>query len=64
MADSALLVVDNISKSFGGLRGVDGASLRAQAGSITALIGPNGAGKSTLFAIIAGFLRPDAGRVA
>jgi branched-chain amino acid transport system ATP-binding protein len=64
VADSALLVVDNISKSFGGLRAVDGASLRAQAGSITALIGPNGAGKSTLFAIIAGFLRPDAGRVA
>ncbi len=64
MADSALLAVDNISKSFGGLRAVDGASLRARAGSITALIGPNGAGKSTLFAIIAGFLRPDAGRVA
>jgi branched-chain amino acid transport system ATP-binding protein len=64
VADSALLSVDNISKNFGGLRAVDGASLRARAGGITALIGPNGAGKSTLFAIIAGFLRPDAGRVA
>jgi branched-chain amino acid transport system ATP-binding protein len=62
--DSALLSVENISKNFGGLRAVDGASLRATAGNITALIGPNGAGKSTLFAIIAGFLRPDAGRVA
>ena len=42
----------------------DGASLRAEAGSITGLIGPNGAGKTTLFAMIAGFLTPDAGAIA
>ena len=58
-----LLRVEQISKRFGGLLAVDQASFDAPAGCITALIGPNGAGKTTLFAIIAGFLRPSAGRV-
>src|SRR5215813_12570971 len=58
-----LLRVDTVSKRFGGLLAVDRASFDAPAGRITALIGPNGAGKTTLFAIIAGFLRPTAGRV-
>ena len=38
-------------------------SLQVQPGTLTALIGPNGAGKTTLFALMSGFLRPDAGRV-
>jgi len=59
----ALLVIDNVSKSFGGLRAVDNVSFKVQAGRITALIGPNGAGKTTLFSIISGFLPPDAGRI-
>jgi len=58
-----MLEVSGISKSFGGLKAVDGASLDVQAGEIVALIGPNGAGKTTLFAALAGFHRPDAGRV-
>src|SRR5262245_53302849 len=58
-----LLRVERLSKRFGGLLAVDQASFAAPAGRITALIGPNGAGKTTLFAIIAGFLRPTAGRV-
>jgi branched-chain amino acid transport system ATP-binding protein len=58
-----LLRVDAISMRFGGLLAVDQASFDAPAGRITALIGPNGAGKTTLFAIIAGFLRPTAGRI-
>jgi branched-chain amino acid transport system ATP-binding protein len=58
-----LLQVDRVSKNFGGLLAVDQASFSAEAGRITALIGPNGAGKTTLFAIVAGFLRPSAGRV-
>ena len=62
MAD-ALLRVEQVSKRFGGLKAVDGASFAAGAGRITALIGPNGAGKTTLFAIIAGFLTPTEGRV-
>ena len=52
-----------LSKSFGGLKAVDQASLDVP-GEIVGLIGPNGAGKTTLFAAIAGFHAPDAGRVA
>ncbi len=58
-----MLEVRNISKSFGGLRAVDNASLDVSAGAIVSLIGPNGAGKTTLFTIIAGFQKPDEGRV-
>ena len=62
MSDS-LLVVENISKHFGGLLAIDSASLHVKTGTITALIGPNGAGKTTLFSIISGFLPADGGRV-
>jgi branched-chain amino acid transport system ATP-binding protein len=58
-----LLSVENVSRGFGGLLAVNGASLSAPAARITALIGPNGAGKTTLFAVISGFLKPSAGRV-
>jgi branched-chain amino acid transport system ATP-binding protein len=58
-----VIVVENVSKSFGGLKAVQDCSLEVADGSITGLIGPNGAGKSTLFGIIAGFVRPDSGRV-
>jgi ABC-type branched-subunit amino acid transport system ATPase component len=57
----AVLEVERIDKRFGGLQAVSQAVLRAEEGRITALIGPNGAGKTTLFAIVSGFLRPDAG---
>jgi branched-chain amino acid transport system ATP-binding protein len=59
-----MLEVAGLSKSFGGLKAVDEASLTVDAGEIVGLIGPNGAGKTTLFAAIAGFHRPDAGRIA
>ena len=58
-----MLEVREISKSFGGLKAVDRASLDVAPGEIVGLIGPNGAGKTTLFAAIAGFHRPDAGSV-
>jgi branched-chain amino acid transport system ATP-binding protein len=58
-----LLAVYDVSKRFGGLLAVDSASLFAEEGRITALIGPNGAGKTTLFAIISGFLAPNAGQI-
>ncbi len=59
-----MLEVRELSKSFGGLKAVDQASLDVRQGEIVGLIGPNGAGKTTLFAAIAGFHAPDAGRVA
>jgi len=59
----SLLRAEGISRHFGGVRAVDGVSLSIAAGEFAALIGPNGAGKSTLFAVIAGQLRADAGRV-
>ncbi|WP_428686249.1 ABC transporter ATP-binding protein [Reyranella sp.] len=59
-----MLEVRGISKSFGGLKAVDSASLDVAPGEIVGLIGPNGAGKTTLFATIAGFHRPDAGTVS
>jgi len=57
-----MLVVHQVSKSFGGLKAVRDVSLSVQAGTLTALIGPNGAGKTTLFALLSGFFaaRPRA----
>ena len=58
-----MIVVENLVKTFGGFRAVDGASLRIEEGSITGLIGPNGAGKTTLFNVITGVLQSSSGRV-
>ena len=58
-----MLEAKDLSKQFGGLRAVADASLTVPEGCIVALIGPNGAGKTTLFAMIAGFIKPDSGRV-
>jgi branched-chain amino acid transport system ATP-binding protein len=55
--------VRDISKTFGGIRAVDGVSFVVRAGEILGLIGPNGSGKSTLFNCILGQLRPDHGEV-
>jgi branched-chain amino acid transport system ATP-binding protein len=59
----ALLEVTGLTKSFRGLKAVDGASFAVDTGAIVALIGPNGAGKTTCFNLIAGALPPDAGTV-
>jgi branched-chain amino acid transport system ATP-binding protein len=58
-----VLAVDNIAKSFRGLKAVSRASFNVPAGSIVALIGPNGAGKTTCFNMIAGVFPPDAGSI-
>jgi branched-chain amino acid transport system permease protein len=58
-----LLVVEDLTKTFGGVRAVDGVSFAVDAGALLGIIGPNGAGKTTLFNLMNGFLRPTAGRV-
>jgi branched-chain amino acid transport system ATP-binding protein len=58
-----MLEARRLSIAFGGLRAVQDVSLAVPQGRISALIGPNGAGKSTLFALVSGFLKPDAGTV-
>ena len=56
-----ILVIDDVSRSFGGLKAVDVDHLEVQRGAITGLIGPNGAGKTTLFNLLTGFDRADTG---
>jgi len=58
-----IMRAENLTKSFSGFLALKNATLEVPRGSICALIGPNGAGKSTLFGIIAGSVRPTAGRV-
>ncbi|MGH2549910.1 MAG: ABC transporter ATP-binding protein [Thermomicrobiales bacterium] len=62
-AADAILVVDNLTKRFGGLVAVDSVQLQIPRGSIFGVIGPNGAGKTTLFNIIAGIYEPSAGEI-
>jgi ribose transport system ATP-binding protein len=52
-----------LSKSFGGVRALDDASLSASVGEVHALVGENGAGKSTLIKVLGGRLRPDSGSI-
>jgi branched-chain amino acid transport system ATP-binding protein len=59
----SLLEVEGVSKSFRGLRALNGVSLRAEEDEFVGVIGPNGAGKTTMFSIIAGQIPPSAGRV-
>jgi branched-chain amino acid transport system ATP-binding protein len=59
----ALLEVDGLTKTFGGLVAVKDLSLSVTAGEILGLIGPNGSGKTTLLNLIAGAIRPDAGTI-
>jgi branched-chain amino acid transport system ATP-binding protein len=59
----AVLEVEHLSKSFGGVTAVDDVSFALRDGEVLGLIGPNGAGKTTIFDLISGFQTPDAGRV-
>ncbi|MBP5585668.1 MAG: ABC transporter ATP-binding protein [Lentisphaeria bacterium] len=62
MSDN-ILTVENVVKSFGKFRALDGASLSIPKGTIFGIIGPNGAGKSTLLRIVTSLAHPDSGRV-
>ncbi len=58
-----VLAVRGLSRSFGGLRAVDGVDLDIAPASVTGLLGPNGSGKTTLFNRIDGTVRPSSGRL-
>ncbi|MEE4202796.1 MAG: ATP-binding cassette domain-containing protein [Halieaceae bacterium] len=58
-----MIQVNNISKAFGEIQAVDGASFAAADGQITGILGPNGAGKTTCLRMIYGLLKPDQGQV-
>jgi ABC-type sugar transport system ATPase subunit len=58
-----VLRAENISKRFGAVVALDGASLDIPAGKVTALVGDNGAGKSTLVKTLSGVVRPDGGTI-
>ena len=57
----ALLEVDNLGISFGGLRAVNEFHMQIEKGCLYGLIGPNGAGKTTVFNLLTGVYKPDAG---
>jgi len=59
----AVLEIDGLRKSFGGVTAVNGVSLALEGGRIHGLIGPNGSGKTTLFNCITGVERPDHGKI-
>ena len=58
-----MLRINGVSRSFYGVKALNGASFSIAQGTITGLIGPNGAGKSTMFNVISGLFRPDTGSV-
>ena len=62
-APDVLLDARGISKSFPGVRALDGVRITVRRGRLNALLGENGAGKSTLMNILAGVFPPDAGRI-
>src|SRR5882672_12077246 len=57
------LVIEGVSKRFGGVVAVQDVSLEVPRGSIVSIIGPNGAGKTSLLNMISGFYKPDTGRI-
>lgn len=59
----ALLEIENLGISFGGLRAVDQFSIKIEKGQLYGLIGPNGAGKTTIFNLLTGVYKPNAGTI-
>jgi ABC-type branched-subunit amino acid transport system ATPase component len=62
-ADGPATVVENLAKSYGATRAVDGLSFTVAPGEVFALLGPNGAGKTTTLEIMEGYRTPDSGVV-
>jgi ABC-type branched-subunit amino acid transport system ATPase component len=63
MSDEPYLVINDLTAGYGGPPIIEGISLEARPGAITAIVGPNGAGKSTLLKAIAGVVRPSGGEI-
>src|SRR5262249_37068046 len=61
--ETAALLLENVVKSYGPIRAVDGVSLEVHPGEFIALLGPNGAGKTTLFQLLSGLFVADSGRI-
>jgi ABC-type branched-subunit amino acid transport system ATPase component len=60
---SALLSLESLERTFGGVRAVDGASFDVRPGEVHGLIGPNGAGKTTVINMVSGLLAPSGGEI-
>ena len=60
---TALLAVENVSLTFGGVQALTDVSFDIRKGEIRAIIGPNGAGKTSMLNVINGFYRPNSGRI-
>lgn len=63
MSEAFAVDVDNVFKSFGTMRALDGVTLRVRKGEIYGILGPNGAGKTTLMRMVVGLVAQDAGTV-
>ena len=63
MAEEILLEMKNITKTFPGVKALDGVSLTVRSGTVHALMGENGAGKSTLMKCLFGIYSKDTGRI-
>jgi erythritol transport system ATP-binding protein len=62
-AEPAVLVAEDVSKSYGGVRALRGVTFKARTGAVNVLVGENGAGKSTLMKILSGAEQPTSGRI-
>ena len=63
MSETYAVNVDDVSKSFGSFKALNGVTLRVKKGEIYGLLGPNGAGKTTIIRLVAGLLEAHAGTV-
>jgi len=63
MAEAAALAIEDVHAGYGGVPVLNGVSISARPGTITAVLGANGAGKTTLLRTISGLVRPRQGRI-